>query len=80
MLETHAMTKQINQKVHEQRPDLVEINHNVDTALTNAEEAEQNIEEAEGHQKSGGKCMCYAVAVVAGIAVVVTIIIVISLT
>ena len=46
MEQTKEIAKQINTKVHEQRQDLVEINDNVEEALKNAEEAEENIEVA----------------------------------
>ena len=46
MMEINTITKDINKKVHDQRSDLVEIDHNAGTALENAEEAEKNIEEA----------------------------------
>ena len=46
MEQTKEIAKQINTKVHEQRQDLVEINDNVEVALKNAEEAEENIEVA----------------------------------
>ena len=46
MTDINDIAKEINTKVHEQRNDLIEINANADTALTNAEEAEKNIEEA----------------------------------
>ena len=46
MTDINTITKDINSKIHEQRTDLVEIDHNAGTALENAEEAEKNIEEA----------------------------------
>lgn len=46
MTDINDIAKEINTKVHDQRNDLIEINNNADTALTNAEEAEKNIEEA----------------------------------
>lgn len=49
MLETNALAKQINSKVHEQRKDLVEIDFNAHEAQENAAEAEKNIEEAADH-------------------------------
>ncbi len=49
MEETRDLAKQVNQKVHEQRQDLVDIDHNAGEAKQNAEEAEQNIEDAVVH-------------------------------
>ena len=49
MTDINSITKDINAKVHDQRTDLVEIDHNAGTALENAVEAETNIEEAQDH-------------------------------
>ena len=46
MTDINSIAKEINTKVHDQRGDLVEIVSNTGEALTNAEEAEKNIEEA----------------------------------
>ena len=46
LLENRSLVQQINNKVHEQREDLVEIDHNVEEAKENAEEAEENIVKA----------------------------------
>lgn len=79
MTDINSITKDINAKVHEQRKDLVEIDHNAGVALDNAEAAEQNIEEAQEHQKSGGRCMYWTVAVAAIVALVIILIVVLSL-
>jgi|Transcript_37604 t-SNARE complex subunit (syntaxin) len=80
MTDINTITKDINSKVHEQRTDLVEIDHNAGEALTNAKEAEENIEEAQEHQKSGGKCMYWTVGVAGVGAIVVILIVILSLT
>ena len=77
MTDINDIAKEINTKVHEQRSDLIEIDQNAGTALENAKDAEQNIEEAQEHQKSGGRCM-YWVAGVLSIAVIVIIVIVVT--
>ncbi len=79
MTDINHIAKDINNKVHDQRKDLVEIDHNAGEALLNAEEAEKNIEEAQEHQKSGGKCMYYAVGIVSIVALVIILIVVLKL-
>ncbi len=79
MHDINHIAKDINNKVHEQRSDLVEIDHNAGEALENAKEAEKNIEEAQDHQKSGGKCMYYAVGIVSVVALVIILIVVLKL-
>lgn len=80
MGDINVITKDINSKVHNQRKDLVEIDHNAGTALENAVEAEKNIEEAVEHQKSGGKCMYYCVAIAAVMALIIILIVILKLT
>lgn len=78
MTDINHIAKDINTKVHDQRSDLVEIDHNAGTALENAEEAEKNIEEAQDHQKSGGKCMYWTVGLVSIAALVIILIVVLK--
>ena len=80
MTDINSITKDINAKVHDQRKDLVEIDHNAGTALENAQEAETNIEEAQQHQKSGGRCMYWTVGIAGTAAIIIIIIVVVSLT
>jgi hypothetical protein len=49
MTDINHIAKDINAKVHDQRSDLIEIDHNAGEALDNAKEAEKNIEEAQEH-------------------------------
>lgn len=76
----NKIAKTINTQVHEQRSDLVEIDQNAQEALTNAEAAEENIVDAKGHQKSGGKCLYWVLACVAAFAIVIILIIVLKVT
>ncbi len=79
MTDINDIAKEINTKVHDQRKDLIEINANADTALTNAEEAEKNIEEAQEHQKTGGKCMYWTIGVVSIFVLIIILIVVLKL-
>ena len=80
MTDINDIAKEINTKVHEQRADLVEIDANAGTALDNAKDAEQNIEEAQEHQKSGGKCMYWVVGVLSIAVLIIILIVVLKLT
>ena len=77
--ETNKVAKQFRVKVHQQRADLVEINHNVEEAKENAEVAEENIKEAEQHQKATAKCIYWICGIVAILAIVIIAIIVVAL-
>ena len=79
MTDINDIAKEINTKVHEQRSDLIEIDTNAGTALENAKEAEKNIEEAQEHQKSGGRCMYWIIAAVSIFVIILIIIIVVAL-
>ena len=76
----NKIAKTINTQVHEQRTDLVEIDQNAQEALTNAEAAEENIVDAKGHQKAGGKCLYWVLLVVGGVALAVIIILILHFT
>ena len=80
MTDINDIAKEINTKVHDQRTDLIEIDANAGTALDNAKEAEQNIEEAQEHQKSGGRCMYWTIGIILIALAIIIFIIVISLT
>ena len=80
MTDINDIAKEINTKVHDQRTDLIEIDANAGTALDNAKEAETNIEEAQEHQKSGGKCMYWTIGIILIFLIVITVIIVVALT
>ena len=79
MTDINDIAKEINTKVHDQRGDLVEIDANAGTALENAKDAEKNIEEAQEHQKSGGRCMYWVVGVAGTAAIAIIVIVVLSL-
>ena len=79
MTDINDIAKEINTKVHEQRTDLIEIDNNASTALENAKDAEKNIEEAQEHQKSGGKCMYWTVGILSIGAIIIILIVVLSL-
>ena len=79
MTDINDIAKEINTKVHEQRSDLIEIDTNAGTALENAKEAEKNIEEAQEHQKSGGRCMYWIIAADSIFVIILIIIIVVAL-
>ena len=79
MTDINDIAKEINTKVHEQRSDLIEIDTNAGTALENAKEAEKNIEEAQEHQKSGGRCMYWIIAAVSIFVIVLIVIIIVAL-
>ena len=74
MNDVNAIAKQINVNVHKQRTDLEQIDKNAGEALDNAVAAHENVEEAQKHQKKGGKIMCY---IVSGILIFVAIILLI---
>ena len=80
MTDINDIAKEINTKVHDQRTDLIEIDANAGTALDNAKEAEQNIEEAQEHQKSGGRCMYWTIGIILLALAIIIFIIVLSLT
>ena len=80
MTDINDIAKEINTKVHDQRTDLIEIDANAGTALDNAKEAETNIEEAQDHQKSAGKCMYWTIGIILIFLIVITVIIVVALT
>lgn len=79
MTDINSIAKEINTKVHDQRPDLIEIVANTGEALENAKEAEKNIEDAQDHQKSGGKCMYWTVGILAIAAIIIILIVVLKL-
>ena len=79
MTDINDIAKEINTKVHEQRTDLIEIDNNAGTALENAKDAEKNIEEAQEHQKSGGKCMYWTVGILSIGVIIIILIVVLSL-
>jgi t-SNARE complex subunit (syntaxin) len=79
MTDINSIAKEINTKVHDQRSDLIEIDTNAGSALENAKEAEKNIEEAQEHQKSGGKCMYWTVGIIGIGALVIILIVVLAL-
>lgn len=68
-----AVTLQTN--TAEQGKVLVRTDQNMDVAKDNAEEAHKEIVEAQKHQKSGGKWMCYILAVIFTVAAVIVIIV-----
>ena len=80
MTDINDIAKEINTKVHEQRADLVEIDANAGTALDNAKDAEENIEQAQEHQKSAGKCMYWVVGVLSIAVIIIILIVILSLT
>ena len=80
MTDINDIAKEINTKVHEQRADLVEIDANAGTALDNAKDAEENIEQAQEHQKSAGKCMYWVVGVISIAVIIIILIVILSLT
>ena len=80
MTDINDIAKEINTKVHDQRSDLIEIDANAGTALENAKEAETNIEEAQEHQKSGGRCMYWTIGIIVTALIIIIMIIVLSLT
>lgn len=55
---------------------LMRTDQNVDVAKDNAEAAHKEIEEAQTHQKSGSKWLCYILGVLGGLGVIVVIIII----
>ena len=79
MTDINDIAKEINTKVHDQRADLVEIDGNAGEALDNAKDAEQNIEEAQEHQKKGGRCMYWVVGALGAGALVIILIVVLTL-
>ena len=79
MTDINHIAKDINAKVHEQRTDLIEIVDNTATANENAKDAEKNIEEAQEHQKSGGRCMYWIIAAVSIFVIVLIVIIILAL-
>ena len=79
MTDINSIAKEINTKVHDQRSDLIEIDTNAGSALENAKEAEKNIEEAQDHQKSGGKCMYWTVGIIGTAALIIILIVVLKI-
>ena len=78
MTDIKDIAKSLQTNTADQGQKLVKTDQNVEEVKDNAEEAHKEIEEAQGHQTSGAKWMCYILGVVLGVAVILTIIIVVS--
>ena len=79
MSDINSIAKQINTNVHDQRHDLVQIDQNTTSALHNAKGAQEQITQAQEHQKKSGKCMYWILGLIAAFVFVVIIIFIITL-
>ena len=79
MSDIHEITKQINGKVHEQRDVLLDVERNTDSALTNAEGAEEQIIQAAAKQKMASKCMLWLIGIITITVLIIILSVVVSL-
>ena len=79
MSDIHEITKQINGKVHEQRDVVLDVERNTDSALMNAEGAEEQIIQAAAKQKMASKCMLWLIGVITITVLIVILSVVVSL-
>jgi len=76
MSDIKSIAGTLQTKTAEQGVVLAKADANVEVVKVNAEEAHKEIEEAQGHQKAGGKCMCYLITgilVLCGIVILSTV-------
>ena len=79
MSDIHEITKQINGKVHEQRDVVLDVERNTDSALINAEGAEEQIIQAAAKQKMASKCMLWLIGIITITVLIVILSVVVSL-
>ena len=79
MSDIHEITKQINGKVHEQRDVVLDVERNTDSALMNAEGAEEQIIQAAAKQKMASKCMLWLIGIITITVLIVILSVVVSL-